>query len=540
MPNNSLKYILSWITLWLPFTLGAQYFGQNKPHYKQFNFELYKTPHFEIYHYFQSDSLVKSLAQQSEKWYHYHQQILQDTFHLRNPLLIYSNHADFQQTTAISGHISVGTGGVTEGMKRRVVMPVNFSAQQTNHVLGHEMVHAFQYHMIQEQANLGLSAIQNIPLWMIEGMAEYLSIGNTDSHTALWMRDALIHNTFPTLKQMTVNYNYSPYRYGQAFWSYIAHTYGEQYIKHLMLETANKGVEKAISDVFMLSMDSLSTAWKNKLKSHLLKNVNDSTFSIHGERIISHKNSGNYNLAPSVSPNGEKIVYLSERDLFSLDLFIADAHNGKLIKKIYTSTYSDEIDALSFLETAGTWSNDSRHFAYVAFIKGKSALVIFDTQSGDISQTISFEDVDGIAYPAWSPLGDKIVFTGLNNGVSDLYVYDMRTKKLRNITNDPACNLQAVWNHTADRLYYVTDAPSPSANQHRPQRYNLASIHLKTGLKKIYTTFDGAQNVNPIIDEKDSKIYFLSDRDGKRNLYVLHLHSGSIKQLTQYLRASQG
>ena len=530
-----IKYIIGSVLLFLSnLPISAQYFGQNKPQYKQFNFELYKTPHFEIYHYFKSDSLVKALANQSEKWYLYHQQILLDTFKIRNPLLIYSNHADFQQTTAISGNISVGTGGVTEGIKRRVVMPVNFSAQETNHVLGHEMVHAFQYHIIQNKTKLGLSSIQNIPLWMIEGMAEYLSIGNTDSHTALWMRDALIHNKFPTLKKMTVNYSYSPYRYGQAFWSYIAHTYGEQYIRHLMLETANKGVEDAISDVLMLSMDSLSVLWKNELKQHLLKNINDSTFSVHGERLISHKNSGRYNLSPSVSPDGKKMIFLSERDLFSLDLFMADTETGDVIKKIYSSTYSDDIDAISFLETNGTWSNDNQHFAYVAYSKGKSSLIIFDTESGQISNTLTFNEVDGIGFPSWSPNGESLVFTGLKNGISDLYLYHLESNSLDNITNDVSCNLQPSWSKDGERIFFVTDIASPSQLRFFGNYYNLASIHIKSKEKKVFTTFDGAKNLNPVVGADYTKIYFLSDRDGTRNLYVLDEKTGIINQLTHY------
>ena len=531
---GKLIYQMVWLVLFMPTLLSAQYFGQNKPQYKQFNFELFKTPHFELYHYFKSDSLVNALGKQSEKWYNYHQQILRDTFDYKNPLLIYSNHADFQQTTAISGNISVGTGGVTEGIKRRVVMPVNFSAQETDHVLGHEMVHAFQYHLIQEKTNLGLSAIQNIPLWMIEGMAEYLSIGNTDSHTALWMRDALIHDKFPTLKQMTINYSYSPYRYGQAFWSYIAHTYGEQYIRHLMLETANKGVEDAISDVLMVSMDSLSIVWKEKLQAHLMQNINDSTFSVHGDRIISHKNSGNYNLSPSVSPDGEKLIFLSERDLFSLDLFMADAKTGEVIKKIYSSTYSDGIDAISFLETAGTWSNDSRYFAYVAYVKGKSALVIFDTDTGNISDVISFDVVDGIGYPAWSPDGKTIAFTGLKDGTSDLYTYHFFTNELINITNDIGCNMQANWSSDGSRIYYVTDEPSNAQLMHSGIYYNIASVHVKSGIKKVYQTFEGAKNLNPVIGKDDAEIFFLSDRDGTRNLYVLNERTSEIRQLTKY------
>jgi hypothetical protein len=61
---------------------------------------------------------------------------------------LYANHPDFQQTTAIDEEIGVGTGGVTEGLKNRIVMPVMETNQMTRHVIGHEMVHAFQYHML--------------------------------------------------------------------------------------------------------------------------------------------------------------------------------------------------------------------------------------------------------------------------------------------------------------------------------------------------------------------------------------------------------
>ena len=38
-----------------------------------------------------------------------------------------------------------GTGGVTEAHKRRIVLPLAGPIQLTDHVFGHELVHAFQY-----------------------------------------------------------------------------------------------------------------------------------------------------------------------------------------------------------------------------------------------------------------------------------------------------------------------------------------------------------------------------------------------------------
>ncbi len=159
--------------------------------------------------------------------------MLRDTFTAKNPLLIYNDHAGFQQTNAIQGDISVGTGGVTEGLRNRVVFPVAMTNQQTNHVLGHEMVHAFQYHMILKGDSTSMRNLANLPLWMIEGLAEYLSIGRVDAHTALWMRDAVLNDDLPRIKDLN-GYKYFPYRWGQAFWAYVAGVYGDEVIRPLL------------------------------------------------------------------------------------------------------------------------------------------------------------------------------------------------------------------------------------------------------------------------------------------------------------------
>ncbi len=103
----------------------SQYFnGPNKAGYKVFEYKVYKTPHFEIYHYFNNDSLLNAFAEDAEKWYQRHLQLFKDTFKTRNPIIIYANHADFQQTNSIMGTIGIGTGGVTEALKNRVVLPL--------------------------------------------------------------------------------------------------------------------------------------------------------------------------------------------------------------------------------------------------------------------------------------------------------------------------------------------------------------------------------------------------------------------------------
>lgn len=208
--------------------LNAQYFGKNKPSYKSFEYKVFETPHFDIYYYLKNDTLLYKLGRLSEKWYSIQQALFNDTFKIRNPVIIYNNHDDFQQTNAINGLIDISTGGVTEALKNRVVFPLMPTFGETEHILGHELVHAFQYHILIHKDTGSLNRLRLLPLWMIEGMAEYISIGNIDSHTAMWMRDAIRNDKFPSIADMSNTNKYFPYRYGQCFWAMVGKTWGTQ------------------------------------------------------------------------------------------------------------------------------------------------------------------------------------------------------------------------------------------------------------------------------------------------------------------------
>src|SRR5690606_6408929 len=109
-PSAMLSVILLAFSLLAVFqTAEAQYFGQSKMRYKKLDFKVYETPHFRLHYYLDNDSLIKWFAQESEVWYELHQQVFQDTFIRKNPIILYNNSPEFQQTTTIQGEIGVGT-----------------------------------------------------------------------------------------------------------------------------------------------------------------------------------------------------------------------------------------------------------------------------------------------------------------------------------------------------------------------------------------------------------------------------------------------
>ncbi len=519
----------------------AQYFGRNKPIYRSFKYDVYKTPNFELYHYFKNDSIVNRLAQASEQWYHMHQQVFRDTIQDRNPIIFYANHADFQQTTAIFGSVGVGTGGVTEALKNRVVMPVTETWAQTDYVLGHELVHAFQFNAIINNDSTSLNSLNNLPLWMIEGMAEYLSIGSIDPHTAMWMRDAILNDDFPTLQDMTRNSKYFPYRYGHAFWAFVGRTFGDSLIVPIFMETAKRGYDIALKRYLGFNEKDFSDIWKNAYVEHYRMIMQDTVDSPSGKRIIDESNAGNINISPAISPDGKYIAFYSEKNLFSIDLFLADAATGRILQKISSTVHRNEIDALNFIESAGTWSPDSKYFAFVAFGKGKNKLLVVDVERRRMSMEIEIRGVPSFNYPAWSSDGKSIVVSGLVDGQNDLFQYFFEDGRVVQLTNDARCNIHPSWSIDGKTIVYVTDKPSDvDIYSKRMPGYYIATLNIATNHNEIFHFFPGASNLNPVFSTDGKEIYFLSDRNGFRDLYRFNPETGKIFQETKILTGISG
>src|SRR5688572_27962984 len=102
---------------------SAQYFGRNKVQYERFDFQVLTTEHFDIYYYPEEEAAVRLAARMAERWYTRLSELLRHELSSRQPLILYASHPHFQQTNAIEGQLGEGTGGVTESLKRRVILP---------------------------------------------------------------------------------------------------------------------------------------------------------------------------------------------------------------------------------------------------------------------------------------------------------------------------------------------------------------------------------------------------------------------------------
>ena len=104
--------------------LRAQYFGQNRVQYKRLDFQVLKTDHFDIYFYPEEREGIDIAARLAERWHVRLTRLLDHTLSGRQPLVLYASHTDFEQNNIAPEATGEGTGGVTEPIRRRIVLPL--------------------------------------------------------------------------------------------------------------------------------------------------------------------------------------------------------------------------------------------------------------------------------------------------------------------------------------------------------------------------------------------------------------------------------
>jgi Tol biopolymer transport system component len=498
------------------------------------------TPHFDLHFYPEEEEPARDAGRMLERWYHRQSSLLRHEF-TRKPVILYATHPDFQQTNVIGGAISEGTGGVTESGRTRIVLPLTGVYADNDHVLGHELVHAFQYDIAGKSPG-GLQSIGQLPLWVIEGMAEYLSLGREDAHTAMWLRDAAFRDDLPTIDQLTRDPRYFPYRYGEAMWAYIGGRWGDRIIPTLYREALRGGLDGALRRVLGYSSDSLSKEWHAAIRAAYLPGLEGRTPpNIAGDRVIAQKDEGAMNLSPTLSPDGRYVAFFSRRGLFSVDLYLADARTGEILRELASPVNSPHFDAISFISSSGAWSPDSRKFAFIVFADGDNEINVLDVESRRIERRIRARDVEAVSHVTWSPDGQRLAFSGMQGGVSDLYLFDLGSSALRRLTNDRYADLHPTWSPDGRSLAFSTDRGTGTSLETLSfSPLKLALIDVESAAIREIPVFRGAKHINPQFSPNGRELFFISDPDGYSDIYRVELETGAAFRVTRLATGVSG
>jgi Tol biopolymer transport system component len=523
---------------------AAQYFGQNKVQYRNFNFQSIQTEHFDIYYYPEERGGALDAARMAERAYARLSRILHHQFQSRKPIILYASQSDFQQTNVVDAS-GEGLGGVTEFFKHRAVLPFTGSYAEFEHVLQHEMVHQFQYDVYSRgRPGAGVQTLVTVnpPLWFMEGMAEYLSLGPINTETAMWLRDAALEGHLPSIEEMTNDPYIFPYRYGHALWAYIGEKWGDEVIGEILQASATSGLEAAFKRATGRTLEDLSNDWRDAIQTTFLPQLGDHYRArrIAQPTLTQRRSHGRIFLAPSLTPDGKDIAFFGDEGGFFVDLWLADAETGRVKRRLVKSTQNNNYESLRFINSAGAFSPDGRFFAIAAKHKDRDDLVILDVKRGREERRIQV-GLSGLQTPQWSPDGQQLVFTGFSNGFTDLFIINRDGTGLRRLTNDKFADLHPSWSPDGKTIAFVTDrGGGTDFDLLRFGNLRIALLHLDTGAIDLLRNMETGKNINPVWAPDGRSLAFVSDRGGIANVFLYDLGDGQIYQLTNMFTGVQG
>ena len=356
--------------LGLPSASLAQggYFGKNKVQYREFDFKVLKTDHFDIYYYPEEEQAAQMASRMAERWYTRLSQLLDHQLSARQPIILYASGSHFRQTNAIEGDLGEGTGGVTEAYKRRVVLPF---AGPMRKAITSSATRSCTRSSTTSPAPMSSSGDGRRPRAAAVVHRRYGGVpvdrprrpahGDVDARgdaprAAARRRQARRPEAISRIATARRSGRTSPASTATAPSG------------NMLRAGAGRDATyaAAIKDVLQIDTKQLSQDWHNA-EFEAFRPIAESTkmpASFARPLITKEKQKGDLNIGPKLSPDGSKVIYFSERDLFSIDLFVADARTGEVLKKITNTATSAHYESLSFLTSAGAWDSAGKRFVF--------------------------------------------------------------------------------------------------------------------------------------------------------------------------------
>jgi hypothetical protein len=539
-----------WLIIFLllaAWPLGAA----QKINWEEIEWQLLKTQHFDIYFPEGYNHLAQKTAEYAEAANIMLSERLQHRLSMVTPVFVYPSHGHFQSTNIIPFAIDEGTGGFTERIKRRVVVPYLGSTDEFRHVVVHELVHAFQYDILLGQTmGSSFSIVQGgqPPLWFVEGMAEYFSLGW--DHTAdMQMRDAALTDTLPTLEMMTeyrVQTGFIFYKGGQSVMQYIAETYGENKIGEILRDLRDlRGIEDAVKTNLGISFEDFDALWRRWVKRKYYPLVNKKYDDEEGPLLTRHLNDESLiNLHPAISPDGSKAVYLTARGFYPV-MVMRDIKDVKLERDYTLNKKKDPAEdekillkssdnptffQLHLLTNRITFTPDSKRIFFSARSQGKDRLILFDLEKRAIVQRLT-PPVDMVMQPKLSPDGKYAVFVGVTLGLTDIYRIDLATQKVEKLTHDAFSEKDPAL--SGDNRLLVYSSNRNAENNLESPVYHLYELDLQTRQTRQLTT-DAEKQLSAQFYERGSNdlILYVSNHTGIHNVYLLDRRTLQKRKLT--------
>ncbi|MCP3097597.1 tolB protein precursor protein [Myxococcus sp. K15C18031901] len=478
------------------------------------------------------------------------------------PYILYSSYQEFLQTNLFP--LSEGTLGVTSTEDLKLTLPYLGDHRLFEEISTHEMAHQFtiqKTRTVAQQAKVFGDPLQSMPLWFIEGLAEFYAKRGMDPEAEMLVRDLLVNPDLYKGYAFLDFFSPGPYGYlwiykvGQVRVAFMEEEYGKGFTQRVLEESPRLAggskdspslkFEELLERLTGDDPKRLSARFENWLKRRAYKSYLGSEQSAPALDLLDK--APGYITSFTTSPDGQVLAMRTivpetgESRLYLMDPRVPD----KTVK-----VAGDGVPGVESLHpiSGRSFALSKDKLAFVAEITGRDIIYVQDyvhsaekrandvlvrrnpIRTGidrEVGTSVKLELGERKAYridkhgllaaysPAISPDGRYVAFIGIQDeGLRDIYVIDLNAStdaKPLQLTDDVFSERQLTWGPSG--IIFTSDATS-----HR--MFNLFRVKLDAPRQVERLTSEERDHADPVA-LADGRVFFTAFNNSSSDLHEL-------------------
>lgn len=504
-------------------------FGKNRVQYNNRYWKFYRFERFDVYSYEDGTDLSLYVADFVEKELELVERFFDYEIERRLIFLTYNKLSDFRQSNIglVSETEEYNIGGTTQIIQNKVFLyfdgdHVNFERQiraAIAEVLLTEMMFGNGL-----RDNLTNSTMINLPEWYLEGLISFVS-NPWDYELENRVKDGIVsgkYKRFVSLQDDDARYA------GHSFWKYVADLYGASIIPQILYITKiNKNAESGFLYVLGSKLQQLSIDWTAYYLGLYTSTEENAELPAQGS-VIKRPNKRRVYQNIRISPDGNHLAYVTNQK-GQYKIWIHDETSGKQRRIYKRGQKLDQINDYSYPVIA--WHPTSEILGFVTEEKGFLKIHFYNLETRSITtrNLLYFEKILDMSF---SPDARKLVFSGVSDGQTDIWVFDIASSTNEQITNDLAddysprfinnmSSISFVSNRRMDTLFREEDPENNTTTAFAVFVYDYAGKDPQLQRISEGNYINHYQPLSPGRNE----FFYLSDKNGIVNRYYAQYDS---------------
>jgi hypothetical protein len=492
-------------------------FGQNKIVYDKFHWNIYHATHFDIYFYDEEKASLQKVVDVAESAYDDLARKFNYQISKKIPIIFYATHSAFEQTNVDLNFIPEGVGAFAEPAKNRMVLPIDTTDEKLLQLVQHELTHIFEYEVLF-QGKLGKTVTANPPQWLMEGLASFMA-SDEDTKDRMVLRDAVVNDEIPAITRNPQGY--FAYRFGHAVFKYMQEKYGWEGLRDFIYEyrnTLGNSIDRALKRAFDVQPDEFDSQFRTWLRKQYLPALVSKGEPIeYGEPFrIGYGSNAYYDddISPVTSPSGDLVAaFVTYKE--DVDVAIFNVPDRRLMKNLtpgYTTKF--EYPVVQMFTTGPVMGRDlafapsgDQVALFVRKERGRN-LMLLNALTGRMEKQIPMQ-VEQQLSPAYSPDGREIAFAGFTGNQPDIFIINLDTQQVRNVTNDRFFDGAPVFSPDGKWLIY-----SSVVNGYA----KLLRLNLANPSERYQLTSGAWNDIDAYFSPDGKRLFFASDKQTGRNI----------------------